>query len=103
MSNKGKARIIYVDGTVKEVVPKNGHDFQLDEMYDIIRTEGNPDPMVQVVPLRSKNELLVCEENAIGLGLPCNQTATVYCAVDVIQGDNGVQGTVLICPPHMLE
>lgn len=97
-------RIIRIDGSEQEYQPGNGKTFTLDEMYAALRMPGNPDPMAQVVPLASKGELLICEENGLSLGLPRNDAATVYTAVDVYQDPGmGVVGNVLICPPDMID
>lgn len=95
-----KPRILKTDGTEVEVTPKNGKDFTLDELYAIV---GTNDPMIQIVPLRSKGEILVCHDNGIAMGLPPNDNATMYCAVDVYLGPQGIVGDVLICPPNMIE
>lgn len=83
-----------------EVAPKNGHDFQLEELHAIV---GTDDPIIQIVPLRSKGEILVCHDNGIAMGLAPNDNATMYCAVDVYLGPQGIVGDVLICPAEMIE
>lgn len=95
-----KPRILKTDGTEIEVMPKDGKHFTLQELYAII---GTNDPMVEVVPLLSKGEILVAHENGIAMDLPPNDNATMYCAVDVILGPQGIVGDVLICQDNMIE
>lgn len=53
--------ILYsVNRTEKEVFPKNGSDFQLDELYEIIGCE-----LVQIISLGLGYILVVDEEGAI--------------------------------------
>jgi hypothetical protein len=101
---RSKPRILRVNGTIEEVMPANGKHFKLEEIYKIIGTGGLvTEPFAQEVPLRSKGELMYCEENAIEHNLPANPQATMYTALDVYTDRNGVRGDVLICHPNYIE
>lgn len=99
------ARWIKTDGTVIEVTPKNGKNFEIDEIYAFIQTDPkiNPDPMFQELPMKSKGMILICEENAMMLNLPKNDTATIECALDALMSPEGMLGDILICRPDQLE
>jgi hypothetical protein len=93
-----------VNGTTEEIMPANGTDFTLEEIYKIIGTGGLvTEPFAQEVPLRSKGELMYCEENAIEHNLPSNPMATIYTALDVLTTRAGVRGDVLICHPSYIK
>lgn len=97
-----KAFIIEINGSRTPVTPANGSDFKLEELQGFIKMEGNDDPCIQIVPLRTSHEQCVCEDNGIALGLPVNVAATRYCFGQVIM-DGGMYGRVLICEPQMIE
>lgn len=100
-SRTDRAFVFMVDGTKRYVEPKNGKDFKLAEIKELLGMDE--DSSVQFVPLTSKRMQLWCDEDGIGKKLPTNSVATMYCAVDVIMGPDGVQGNVLICEPGMIE
>lgn len=83
------AKLIRVDGTVTEVQPKNGTDFQfVGEAYDLIGTD-----MIQIVGIGAGNIMLL-DENGKNKGKPFNHVATQlypYGGLDPIVGD------VLVC------
>lgn len=94
-----------MDGTEEEVLPMNGTDFSLAELYKYCKTtDTNTDPMVQVVQIDiMPGKLLVCEENGEMLGLPANDVATIKLAASsIINGPRGFVGNVLIIDEDML-
>lgn len=104
MPKHSKPRVFRVNGTEEEVMPANGITFTIEEIYKIISTGGLvKEPFMQEVPLRSKREVLICEENAVAHNLPPNYRATIYTALDVVTDNNGVRGDVLICEGHYLQ
>lgn len=95
---KNKTRIIKVTGEEIEVFPKNGKDFSLEELRSATGAE-----FVELVPMRNKNQYLVCDEDGYMKRLPTNESATVYCALDVLIGPRGVLGDVLVCGLNQIE
>ena len=97
-------RIIRTDGTEIPYFPKSkSKGFTLDELKKAIRKDENDDPFIQVVPMRTTGQCLVCDEDGINKGLAQNSIATVECALDVIIGPDGIRGNVLICPEDMIQ
>jgi hypothetical protein len=84
------AKVIKADGTVTEVKPKNGTDFDLQEVYD--HTECD---FVQVVASKD-DKLIILDEEGKMKSKPFNQKATQ----EYIYGNQDpIVGTVLICEP----
>lgn len=87
-----KAKLIKADGKITEVVPKNGTDFQLDELnefvggyIEIIRPPTKPDC------------LMVINEEGKLKGLPFNAKATALWLHDMIVGN------ALLCHKSQLK
>ncbi len=70
------ATIVYPNGTEQEVQPRNGSDFQLDELKPIVGT-GAPqgEDYIEIVRMRD-GRIMVINENGKALGLPRNDKAT---------------------------
>ena len=83
------AKILYVDGTKKEVEPKNGKDFKLQELQAIV---GG---LIELVYLPN-DELMVCNEEGWLIPLELNMQATMYIK-DSCGRDEPIAGNVLIC------
>ncbi len=63
--------IYYPDGRTEERAPRNGHDWQLDELHDIV---GG---WLEMIPLHDgSGRILVLNEDGKGQGLPVNQRAS---------------------------
>ena len=83
------AQIIKTDGYIIESEPKNGSDYQLEELQAIVSG------FIEVVPIGEKHLMVVNEEGKLkGLGI--NHVATAifnksYRGYDVVVGD------VLLC------
>ena len=75
--------IIKTDGTRMNVEPKNGTDFQLDELQEIV---GG---YIEIVHL-SNGQIMVVNEEGLIYDLPYNAEASSE-AMDIIVGD------VLVC------
>ena len=85
------ARIIKTNGEIIPVEPKNGTDFQLDELQQIV---GG---YVQLFPLANEaGEVMVMNEDGKIEGLPTNPKATELAAKRLFQGDY-IVGDVLVC------
>lgn len=83
------AKILYANGTEKEVEPKNGTDFKLEEMQAVV---GG---YIELVYLPN-DELMVCNEEGWLIPLELNKNATKYIK-KVCGRDEPIAGNVLIC------
>ncbi len=63
------ATIIYPNGLTSEVQPRNGHDFQLDELQAVV------DGYIEMIPARD-GRIIVLNDEGKRLGLPRNEQAT---------------------------
>ena len=85
------ARIIKTDGQIVPVEPKNGKDFQLDELQQIV---GG---YVQLLSLANgAGEVMVMNEDGKIEGFPMNYKATQLAAKRLFPGDY-IVGDVLVC------
>lgn len=78
------ATIIKANGTVSEITPKNGTDFSLKELRDVVKG------YIEIVNLPDGRIMVVNEEGKL-YGLPINQQATNLYGYEIIVGD------VLVC------
>ena len=91
------AQIIKTDGQIVPVEPKNGTDFQLDELQQIV---GG---YVQLFPLANEaGEVMVMNEDGKIEGLPMNNKATELAAKRLFQGDY-IVGDVLVCKTEQID
>jgi uncharacterized protein YuzE len=84
---------IKTDGTTTEVEPKNGRDFKLDELYQLIECET-----LDMIRLADGRFMWMDEKRKIN-GKEINQTATKLAP----PFEGGVEGTVLICDPKQVK
>jgi hypothetical protein len=90
------------DGTVSEVAPKNGKDFQLDELQKLVDGEGphGKSDTITIVTLPG-NRIMVANDDGLIIGLAHNRNATeLYLEAG---GASPIVGNVLICPAHMVR
>lgn len=78
------SKIYKTTGEVIEVEPKNGKDFKLKELQEIVQG------YIEIVNF-SPTEYMVVNEEGHLIGLPLNPSATILYKKDIIVGD------VLIC------
>lgn len=91
------ARIIKTNGEIIPVEPKNGTDFQLNEMQEIV---GG---YIQLVYLMNdEGEVIVMNEDGKFAGLPVNDKATELAAKRLFQGDY-IVGDVLVCKTEQID
>jgi hypothetical protein len=83
------AKIYRANGEVETIEPKNGTDFQLEELQAVV---GG---YIECLPLYNTTEIMTCNEEGKILGLPLNRRATQIIV------DNGyedcIAGDVLVC------
>lgn len=91
-----KAKILYTNGDIKDVQPKNGTDFSLEELQEIV---GG---WIQIVNLNDRQILVINEEGKLD-GLPGNELATqVYCIAKQPYVDT-IVGNALLCDTEQVK
>lgn len=88
------ARIMYPDGNSQEVKPKNGKDFKLKEVTDIV---GEMVEALTVHDDNGKPHWLLINENGKILRLPYNDNATRIFLDTWPETDDIIVGTALLC------
>lgn len=84
------ATIYKTDGKAIEIEPKNGNDFQLEELKSVV---GG---FIEIVHLRDGRLMVVNEEGRL-IGLRYNRMATLLYGHDIIVGD------VLVCEKKQIK
>lgn len=101
------ARWIKASGEIVEVAPKNGTDFQLEELQNFVRGKGphgesDTIDIVSLHPGRGKEGVyMVVNDDGHIIGLESNQLATYEYAAS--GGISFIVGNVLICPASMVR
>lgn len=96
---KKHARLLLTSGEEKTIVPENGTDFSLKELYALLECE-----MIEVVPLHKMGKILILDEEGMSNRKQQNTLATVELAMeDVFTPPNGYLGHVIICDNDMLK
>lgn len=118
-----KAYLIELDGTLNEVKPENGTDFQLKEMYKMLQCE-----MIELISLANGMYMVIDEEGKLTNNPEINKKATelfqegrmsakeykekmkamygdAFIMVDSgdEELDNSIVGLALVCPPEMFK
>lgn len=83
------AKIYKANGEVLDIEPKNGRDFQLEELQAIV---GG---LIQIIEIND-TEIMVINEEVKLENLPLNEQATAIYQKQVYDGDF-IVGDVLIC------
>lgn len=94
------AHIYYANGEIKEVTPKNGTDFQLEELQEIV---GG---YIWVIGLKGDTEqrIMVMNEEGKLKGLLMNEKATELAqGFDAISQIDYIVGDVLVCNDSMVK
>lgn len=84
-----------VDGTSVEVSPKNGTDFELEELQEYV---GG---YIEQVYL-TDDVVMICNEEALILELPENVTASLLVSAS-IRMPYHIFGDVIVCPSEMIK
>jgi len=90
------ALFIGIDGTEKEVIPKDGKHFSLVELQAFV---GG---YIQVIQLSDGNLLVLNEEGKI-TGLPFNERATQLTEGAGLQVGDVIVGNVLVTPAEFIQ
>lgn len=85
------AEIIYAQGGTEPIKPKNGTDFQLEELREIV---GG---YIEVTYTKSGKLMIVNEEGKL-IGLPFNPVATM-----LHKYNDEIVGDVLVCEPSEVK
>lgn len=86
-----KPHLITVGGEVREIKPKNGSDFQLDELKEYIGGGW-----IQIVPLSDDRLIMVMDEEGKLKNMPMNSVATdLFHEWGII--DDVIVGDVVVC------
>lgn len=102
-----KALWIKTTGEQVEVAPKNGTDFQLDELQDFVRGKGpkGESDTIDIVSLNpgsgKEGRYMVVNDDGLIIGLEVNGYASSEYAS--IGGVSPIVGNVLICPKSMVR
>lgn len=83
------ARIIKTDGTERNVEPKNGSDFSLGELKEIV---GG---FIEIVTLKNR-QLMVVNEEGMLIGMPYNIKASELYGHPIV-------GNVLVCNNNQIK
>lgn len=87
------ATVLYADGRQRDVEPNNGTDFQLEELYRLLDVK-----MIEVVPLRETEQLMIIDEEGKLNDKPHNRVATAIAHFQsAIMPDDHIVGHALIC------
>ena len=87
------AFLIKTDGTVTDIEPKNGKNFKLEELYELIGCQ-----LIQTCPAQEKGKILIFDEEGLYMEKPLNQEATMGMHDDM--GPfvyNIIVGTAVMC------
>lgn len=96
LSIRNEAALIGVDGANSELMPANGRDFKLEELYKVLGCR-----MIQVINIHPGTSMIVDEEGKLN-NKPLNAVATAL-ASGYIMPDDWIVGPAIVCPYQMLE
>lgn len=91
------AWLLDTDGSKKEVLPKDGKEFTLDELYELLGTDN-----VEQLATNDREMCMLVDEDAKMKGEPINYQATKLMHV-IYQADDCVVGKVLYCPRELFS
>lgn len=95
------AQIIKTTGEVIEVAPKNGTDFSLEEMQEIVNHNGNH--YIEVIYLPNNKLMIINEEGKCEhVNAPINHKATDI-FIEAFGAYDFVCGNVLVCDADQVK
>lgn len=89
------ATIIKTDGTIEHVCPKNGTDFLLEELNNIVNGS------IEVIAITPGHYMIVNESGKL-LALPHNRLASTIFSI-YTDAEDSIVGDVLICPTSEVQ
>lgn len=95
MKSKYQPFLVFPNGDTKNVNPKNGTDFSLEELQGFVGGH------IEIVRL-GHGEIMVVNEEGKLQNLPVNETATIFYRFKRGINDN-IVGTVLVCHTSMVK
>lgn len=90
------AKIIRANGEIETIKPKNGKDFQLQELQSIV---GG---YIEIINLDATNRLMVVDEEGKLKGYPYNEKATELIHNETFL-DDFIVGNVLVCDKKQIK
>ena len=93
---KRVATIIYEDGTLKEVSPKNGTDFKFDEMQKIVKG------YIDIIRMDSSKIMVINDEGKFECEYNQRATEIAHSYGALFPGDY-ISGNVILCDNDMVK
>lgn len=90
------AKLIKTNGEEIEISPENGTDFSLKELYNYV------DGYIEVVNLRSENNIMIVNEEGAINGMPVNHKASMIYSKE-FSVNQRIYGDVVICKYDMVK
>lgn len=90
------AKLIKTNGEEIEISPENGTDFSLKELYNYV------DGYIEVVNLRSENNIMIVNEEGAINGMPVNHKASMIYSKE-FNVNQRIYGDVVICKYDMVK
>lgn len=90
------ARLIKTNGEEIEISPKNGTDFSLEELHNYV------DGYIEIVNLRSENNIMIVNEKGAINGMPVNLKASMIYS-KAFNVNQCIYGDVVICKSNMVK
>ena len=88
------AILLREDGTSQNIVPKNGNDFKLKELYEMLNCE-----LIEVVQTNSAGIIMIIDEEGKLKNLPINIEASRLSKI----GDDYIVGNAVVCSEFMFK
>lgn len=90
------AKLIKTNGEEIEISPENRTDFSLKELYNYV------DGYIEVVNLRSENNIMIVNEEGAINGMPVNHKASMIYSKE-FNTNQRIYGDVVICKYDMVK
>lgn len=90
------AKLIKTNGEEIEISPKNGTDFSLEELHDYV------DGYIEVVNLRSENNIMIVNEEGAINGMSVNLKASMIYS-KAFNVNQPIYGDVVVCKSNMVK
>ena len=91
-----KALLIHPNQEPVEILPENGHDFQLEELYRHLKCS-----IIQVLPISDDSIMIIDEEGKYNT--PDFNVLATDIAFPVLLPNDWIAGSAIVCPSNMLR